>query len=329
MERWTEQQAHDWYRTQPWLVGCNFIPSTAINQLEMWQAETFDPATITRELGWAGGIGYNIVRVYLHDLAWSVDPGGFKQRIDRFLACGAACGIRPLFVFFDDCWLPHPHSGRQPDPIPGMHNSGWVQSPGKDSVNDPATWPRLEHYVKDVLATFGQDSRVLGWDLYNEPGNCEQGIKSLPLLRQAFQWARESKVNQPLTAAIWKEDSAEINGLLLGASDIVTFHNYNDADNLKRQIRDLKAAGRPLICTEWLRRTDGSVFDTHLPIFKHENVGCCHWGLVSGKTQTIYAWGSKGGEPEPTLWFHDLLRRDGTPFAASEHELIRKLVRRG
>lgn len=40
-----------------WYFGANFIPSTAINQLEMWQKETFDPTTIDRELGFARKIG--------------------------------------------------------------------------------------------------------------------------------------------------------------------------------------------------------------------------------------------------------------------------------
>ena len=50
-ERWSAQQADDWYAGQPWLVGCNYTPRTAINQLEFWQAETFDPRTIDEELG--------------------------------------------------------------------------------------------------------------------------------------------------------------------------------------------------------------------------------------------------------------------------------------
>jgi hypothetical protein len=84
-ERWTPERAHEWYAAQAWLVGCNFAPSTAINQLEMWQAETFDPETIDRELGWAKSIGFNTVRVFLHELPWQEDRVGYFERVDTFL----------------------------------------------------------------------------------------------------------------------------------------------------------------------------------------------------------------------------------------------------
>src|SRR4051794_29747269 len=98
--RWTKEQANEWYKKQPWLVGCNFIPSTAINQLEMWQPDTFDPKTIDRELGWAADLGMNTVRVFLHDLAWEADAEGFSKRIDQFLDIAAKHKIRPLLVIF-------------------------------------------------------------------------------------------------------------------------------------------------------------------------------------------------------------------------------------
>ena len=125
--RWTAEKANAWYREQPWLVGCNFTPSTAINQLEMWQAETFDADTINRELGWAAELGFNTARVYLHDLVWQANADGFKQRIDRYLEIAAGHGIKTTFVLFDDCWNPDPKLGKQPDPIPGVHNSGWIE----------------------------------------------------------------------------------------------------------------------------------------------------------------------------------------------------------
>ena len=83
--RWSMKRAWAWYDGQPWIVGCNFIPSTAGNQLEMWQADSFDIGTIKRELGWAGELGFNTVRVYLHDLVWQADPEGLKERMELFL----------------------------------------------------------------------------------------------------------------------------------------------------------------------------------------------------------------------------------------------------
>jgi hypothetical protein len=317
--------AWEWYRRQPWLVGCNYIPSTAVNQLEMWQAETFDPATLRRELDLAAGLGYNTLRVFLHDLAYSIDPPGFKLRLDRFLSmCKARC-IRPMLVLFDDCWNTQPRAGRQPDPIPGVHNSGWVQSPGSDKVKNPGSWQRLEVYVMDIIYSFRNDQRILAWDLYNEPGNKGLGEESLPLLKMTFQRARSVSPSQPLTVGIWT-DLPEMNIFSANASDVITFHNYSEAPDLENQIDQLKRLNRPVLCTEWLSRPRGSQFVTHLPIFKRENIGCYHWGFVSGKTQTIYPWDSPQDSPEPPVWFHDLLRKDGKPFDPAELRLIRELV---
>ena len=324
MNRWTAERANEWYTGQPWLVGCNFIPSTAINQMEMWQAESFDATTIGRELGWAADMGMNAVRVYLHNLAWKADPIGLKKRLELFLQLAASHGIRAILVIFDDCWNPTPGIGAQPAPIPGVHNSGWLQSPGAASVNDPSTWPDLERYVRDIVSTFGKDERIPMWDVYNEPGNSKQDERSLPLLRKAFEWARECRPQQPLTAGIWY-DNAAITAFQLAASDIVSFHNYGDEEKLSAQISELRRHGRPLICTEWLRRGHSDVA-TCLPVFHREHVGCCNWGLVSGKTQTIFPWGSSAGTPEPALWFHDLLRNDGAPFAPDEIRLFKKLT---
>src|ERR1044071_1420896 len=127
-ERWSEQKARDWYARQPWLVGSNYNPASAINQLEMWQADSFDPQRIRPELGWAEGLGMNTMRVYLHDLLWQ-DPEGFKRRLDQFLSIAAKHKIKPIFVLFDSVWDPDPKPGKQRAPRPGVHNSGWMQRP--------------------------------------------------------------------------------------------------------------------------------------------------------------------------------------------------------
>ncbi|MEI9960821.1 MAG: hypothetical protein WDM76_06715 [Limisphaerales bacterium] len=106
-DRWTAEKANAWYVSQTWLVGANFVPSTAINQLEMWQADTFDPATIDRELGYAQGIGMNTMRVFLHDLAWREDPEGFYSRVDKYLEIADRHGLKTLFVIFDGVWNPY------------------------------------------------------------------------------------------------------------------------------------------------------------------------------------------------------------------------------
>lgn len=325
---WTATQSNDWYNKQPWLVGCNFIPSTAINELEMWQAETFDSKTIDRELGWAQDLGFNVVRVYLHNLAWETDKEGFKKRIREFLTITEKHKIKVLFVLFDDCWLPDPKPGRQPEPIPGVHNSGWLRAPGPAIVGDVEKWDVLELYVKDILIQFRNDNRILMWDLYNEPGNSDMTEISFPFMQEIFRWAWSVRPSQPLTCATWNggEKFKRYNDFQLQNSDVITFHNYSDAKNLQAEILRLQKHGRPLICSEFMARTNNSTFEKNLPVLKKYNVGAINWGLVSGKTNTIFPWGSKEGTPEPAVWFHDIFRKDGSAFSEKEVKMIKELT---
>jgi len=323
---WSVEKANAWYNQHTWITGADFLPSTAINQLEMWQAETFDPATIDRELGWAENIGFNTMRVFLHSIAWKQDPEGFKKRMDQFLSIADKHHIQPLFVFFDDCWNKIPHAGKQPDPKPGVHNSGWVQDPGQPASNDTIIFPLLEKYVKDVLTHFAKDKRILLWDLYNEPGNSGKGDSSLVLLSKIFQWAREVNPDQPVSAGLWAWDLEKLNAFQLQNSDVITYHNYEEPQSHLKVIQLLKANGKPLICTEYMARIRNSRFSNILPLLKKENVGAINWGFVSGKSNTIYAWDTPipdGSQPDE--WFHDIFFKDGTPYRQDEVNLIKKL----
>ena len=326
---WNKQTANAWYKNQGWVRGCNYQPSTAVNQLEMFQADTFDPATIDRELGWAQSLGFNCMRVFLHHILWTSDKDGFKKRLNQYLDIAGKHGIKTILVFFDDCWNDTYHPGKQPAPRVGIHNSGWVRDPGTMILSHPDTLKTLEAYVKDVMTTLKNDKRVLMWDLYNEPGNSGYLDKSLPLLKAVFGWARQVNPSQPLTAGIWNggQGFANLNRFQLENSDVITYHNYAYIDKHEAQVARLKQYGRPLICTEYMARRNGSLFQTIMPMLKRENVGAINWGFVSGKTNTIYAWGTPmpdGREPE--LWFHDILRKDGTPFSNDEVHTIKKLT---
>jgi len=322
---WPKEKANAWYMQQGWLTGCDYIPASAINQLEMWQQETFDPATIDKELGWAQSIGFKVIRVYLHDIAWQTDPAGFKQRMNRFLDIAGKHQIKVLFTIFDDCWNPEPKAGKQPLPKPGIHNSGWVRSPDIHVHNDSARWEPLHKYVTDILTTFKNDPRILMWDLYNEPGNSGYGMTSLPLLQKAFQWAWAVRPSQPLTSATWF-DNKVYNDWQLSHSDVITFHNYNDVASLEKEIQDKLPLGRPLICSEYMARPRKSTFMTHLPVFKKYNVGAINWGFVSGKTNTIYQWDTPVPDGSaPKVWFHDIFRKDGTPYDEKEVLFIKQI----
>ena len=321
----TEEEARQWYDRQPWLMGCNFVPSTAVNDTEMWQAETFDPKTIDRELAWAEGLGYNSCRVFIQYIVWKQDPKGLKDRFDQFLSIADKHKISVMPVLFDDCAFDagrDPYPGKQEDPVPGTSNARWVPSPGLRLVTDQSAWPELEKYVKDMVGTFSSDTRIVLWDLYNEPGNSGMGNKSLPLVEAVFVWARQAQPAQPLTVGVWG-GTKELSDKQIGLSDVISFHFYGNNDGMKNRIAGLKKRGRPVLCTEWMARTMGSKYETELPLFKQEKVGCYNWGLVNGRTQCQYPWGSPKDAPDPKVWFHDLLRRDGSPKNPDEAAFIR------
>lgn len=323
---WSVEKANQWYSEHKWLTGANYIPSNAINQLEMWQADTFSPDLIDKELGWAESIGFNTLRVFLHSQAWNQDAEGFKKRIDQFLTITQKHHIQPIFVFFDDCWNKTNTIGKQPAPKIGIHNSGWIQDPGDPNSKDSVNFPALEKYVKDILTRFGRDKRILLWDLYNEPGNGGKGETTIPLLVKEIKWAREINPDQPISIGLWDWNFEKLNAIQLQNSDIITYHNYEEPQWHERTINLLKASGKPLICTEYMARSRNSRFSNILPLLKKENVGAINWGFADGKTNTKFAWDTPLADgSEPIEWFHEIFNTDGTPYRKDEVELIKKL----
>jgi hypothetical protein len=343
-DQWTKEQANAWYAGMPWLVGSNYIPSTAVNQLEMWQAETFDPATIDRELGWAEGLGFNSVRVFLHHLLWEQDREGFLKRMEQFLMIAEKHKIGVMFVPLDAVWDPNPKLGVQPPPRPHVHNPGWVQSPGAEILKDPSRHDSLKGYIQGVIGHFRADKRVHAWDLFNEPDNTngssygklepkDKPELSLMLLKKVFAWAREMDPSQPLTSGVWAGDwsPGKISPMArfqLDASDVVSFHSYNPLPHLKSRIEPLKSLGRPILCTEYMARPEGSTFEAVMGYLRDQKIAAYNWGFVAGKSQTIYPWNSwqKPYTAEPTVWFHDIFRKDGTPYDPKEVALIRRIT---
>ena len=342
--RWSEKQADEWLKKYGWLVGCNYIPSTAVNQLEMWQAETFDPMTIQTELSWARNLGFNTIRVFLHHLLWEQDPTGFLERLDMFLTIASRNHIGTMFVLFDAVWDPYPKLGKQPEPIPGVHNSGWVQSPGAAILKDHGNYDRLKNYVQGIIGTFQSDSRVTVWDLFNEPDNMNQasyndsdyGLQkaelSLALLKKTIMWARAKNPIQPLTAAPWQYDWNDSNKLtpldnyMFTHSDIISFHCYEDRSGIEKRILSLKKFNRPVLCTEYMARPNNSTFENVMPVLKKYNVGAYNWGFVAGKTQTHFPWDSWKSryEVEPEIWFHDIFKSNGQPYSQTEIDFIKQ-----
>lgn len=350
-ERWTVEKAQAWAKGIPWLVGANYSPASAINQLEMWQADTFNPTQIDKELGWAESLGFNSVRVFLHHLLWEQDREGFLKRMDQFLGIAAKHKIGVMFVLFDSVWDPEPKLGKQREPAKGVHNSGWVQSPGAADLKNPERHNLLEAYVKGVIGHFKDDKRVQVWDIWNEPDNtndnsygknnlkkepADKQALTLPLLVKSFEWARAAEPSQPVTSGLWlgghkanPEKLIPMENVQLEQSDVISFHTYGKLPDAKVWVANLRKHNRGLLCTEYMARPHGSRFDPHLAYFKDEKIAAYNWGFVAGKTNTIFAWGTwQKPEPaaEPKVWFHDIFRTDGTPFDPAEVDYIRKVT---
>jgi hypothetical protein len=194
-------------------------------------------------------------------------------------------------------------------------------------INNEASQPKLKAYVQDMVKTFGNDKRVIIWDLYNEPGNSGMGDRSVPLMKLAFVWAREMKPSQPLTIGLWDDFNSQKSQMLLDMSDIASFHGYDgEPEKLEVKIKRCGESGRPVVCTEWLFRQGGNTPQRILPLFKEHKIGAYHWGLVEGRTQTYMHWGSKKGTPKPEIWQHDLIRADGTPYIEAEYHYFRQMI---
>jgi hypothetical protein len=344
--QWTAAEANDWYAKQPWLVGANFIPSTASNQLEMWQSEKFDPVTIDRELGWAQDLGMNTMRVFLHDLLWK-DQSGFERRLNVFLRLADKHKMRVILVLFDSCWDPFPELGSQRPPRPGIHNSRWLQSPGASALQDPKQEGRLMSYVQDLLHDYENDKRILAWDLWNEPDNMNSGSygssdlankKELvaAMLTKVYAYARAGMATQPITSAVWGDGDwsnpaklTPIQKIQIEKSDLISFHNYGKPGDFEKEIQALQQYHRPILCTEYMARPLGSTFQAILPIAKKYNVAAYNWGLVQGKTQTTLPWDSWQHpylDRAPEVWFHDIFHDDGVPYSPEEVAFIKQIT---
>lgn len=332
-------------------MGVCYTTSTAVNQLEMWQAETFDPARIDLELGWADELGLNSMRVFLHPLLWATGARGLTDRFYRFLELAERHHQRVLPVLLDSCWDPDPRPGPQLEPRPGVCMSRWVQGPGRAALEDPRERRGIEEYVRGVVREFGDDDRILGWDLWNEPDHTPDhqtaaafAARESPrkvelvteLLPEVFYWARSELPRQPLTSGVWSglwdsvEHLREVERIQLSESDVISFHCYGPPEDFDRRAGWLEAYSRPIWCTEYMARPEGSTFGGILPLAHERHVGAWSWGFVAGRTQSYLPWDSW---VEPYVdrtadrWFHDLLRPDGSPYDPSETRLLRGIAK--
>lgn len=336
MERWSAGKANEWWNGQPWAVGANYVTSDAVNDVEMWMNDTFNPGLIQTELERAHDIGFNSVRVFLSYTVWKNEKELFEQNFERFLEISRGCGISVMPVLFDDCAFDRgsdPVYGKQPDPVPGVHNSRWVPSPGFEVQDSPEALSGCREYVSDVIGSHRDDKRIIAWDLFNEPGNTNRLNRCFPLLKKAFEWGRAEEPVQPITAAAWLYDSRfdEINNYLAENSDIISLHSYSGIESVKNLIERYEKYGRPIFVTEWFNRKSGSTYENNLPLFSEKRIGIWQWGIVAGKTQTYLSWSAAengSSDMKKMTWQHDILYPDLTPYSENEIALLKSYTNR-
>lgn len=331
---WSIEKAWAWYKSKPWIVGWNYTPTTCVNATEWWQDEKkANDSIINRDLKLGEQLGYNSIIVYMQYLVWEKDSAYYKNRFNRFLSIAESHHMTVSPVFFDDVNFVcgsgdncgNSKLGDQGEPNPNLLMSQWAASPGPTYVLDAANRPKFKRYVQDFIRTFGQDKRILMWDVYNEPSNSGMGTRTYPLVELTFQWVREIGASQPLTVSEWS--GAKNNNWPYNYSDIASFHGYMNASGLLGAINELRKTQRPIVCTEWLARQAGTNIPVDLPVFKRQGVGTFQWSLINGRMHCERSWTSFGSSNNP--WFHDCLYNDGKPYKADEvFALYKNLARK-
>jgi hypothetical protein len=344
--QWTPSAAADWYARQPWVVGSNYIQSNTVNQIEMWQQETFDAERVDLELGWAESLGINTLRVFLNDLLWEKDSTGFQRRLEKLLKLVEKHKMRAILVLFDSSGDPFPELGRQRQPKPGVRNSLWAQSPGSKGLTDPKQLAKALTYAEDVVAAYSIDKRVLAWDVWNRPddmndgrfGNSEPPNKAellRTILPQAFRYARAGNPTQPLTSGLWRGDWSSLDKLgpvekiQVESSDVISFQNYDGPVEFEKRVKWMQAFGRPVLCTGFLARDQGSTFEAILPIARKYGIGVIAGDLVAGRTQMWLPWDSWQHpyiDRQPQVWGDDIYQSTGPLYRTEEGDFIRTTI---
>ena len=310
------------YQTHPW-VGANYTAAYAVNQVQFWH--DFRPKVIERELAAAKKhLGVTSLRVYLHTINFDKEKAAFLANIEAFLTICDRNGIRPGFVFFDDC---HRHKDifldKPTAPIKGYHNGRWAACP-QDRDRDAKAIETFKPYVQDVMRPHLADKRVLWWEIFNEP---KRSSFSRALRKAAYGWAKQLKPAQPVISC-WDDNEA---------TDIVDAHNYRAAFGRWDRQTDLNPAkgcvfteagarwyaprpsnGEPCEVIHWLRGRKKA--GKYVP-----GVYLC-WELMVGNSNCRWYWGTKHGTPEPTVPWCGLLWPDGTPVSLAEAEAVRTYV---
>ena len=169
--RWSEKQAADWYRQQPWLVGANYTPRAPSTS---WRCGRPRPSIQTRSTRSSAGRRHRhehdarlparsalaAGRRGLHEAARRVpahrreaqdqtDARAVRLRLGSVAATGQAARRRN----------------------PACTTLAGCRARARRRCRTRRSSPRLEAYVKGVVGAFANDPRMLAWDIWNEPDN--------------------------------------------------------------------------------------------------------------------------------------------------------------
>ena len=346
---WTPKQANEWYNGLPYLAGVNYVPSYAVNAIEVWSDETFDIKTIERELLLLKSINMNVIRIFLNDKVHQHNPDALYSKMQQLLDLCEKHDIYVMFTFFTNGGRPESNLGKQPEPVPGKHNSQWVKSPSLSVLGDDSKWGYLRDYVFGTVSKFADNKRVIAWNVFNEPGNVSSThvpgqkamsndehvnylINTKKLMEKSFKWAREANPSQPITAPIWTDDpfiSKMFSGAIENNCDVMSYHCYENIVKHYNIINRLKKHGRPIMCTEWLARHSGSTFNPALQFLKANKIASFSFGLKKGRIQTHLAWpwflnSQLKGVNE--IWLHDIFDENDNPYCPEECAYIKRIL---
>lgn len=322
--RWTADRAQAYMQRFPCLKGCNYVPAYCYNYIQMWY--DFRTEEIRRELGFARDCGINSLRIFLPLFAWQQDGQWalVKERFAAFLDMAEAFGMTIMPTFQPNYGFVEKGQPPKAPTVhfrPGCHVNHW-QYPNTGTVTllgNSELLGAIKDWFTDIIDMYGDDERIVAWDLWNETPEAERGA-----LEWLFFFARDIGAAQPLTAS-WEA---------FDLSDVITFHNYTKPGGEPRypvgeslaflpELERALAQERPVLCTEWLARTEGNTFETVLPYYRKHHIHFYFWGLCAGSAQYHFPWGWPEGSPEPKRWFHCILYPDGTPYRDEEIESLR------
>ncbi len=322
-------RADDVYQSEPkpptnGRVGANYTPAYAVNQIQFWH--DFRAQVVERELAAARRyFGISTLRVYLHNINFDEEAEVFLANIERFLTICDRHGIKPGFVFFDDC---HRDNGIFLDgpttAVKGYHNGRWAWCPQKRQ-RDPEDLEKFKPYVQEVIRRHKTDARILWWEIFNEPNM--RNTYSVRLRRAAYAWAKALGPVQPVLNC-WNDSEV---------TDIVDAHNYRwnpSSWEAQANMNPQKGTvfteagarwyaprvsnGEPCEIMDWLekRRSRGEACP---------GVYLC-WELMVGNSNCRWYWGTPQGAAEPTVPWCGLLWPDATPVSLAEAEVVRRYV---